>query len=79
MRKEVTMIKDYEDLVNVWFDHMLTLAEEFEHCAERYPMGSRNWLELKAKATGIKTATEHFIGLDSELRTFSSKASHLEA
>lgn len=69
MKKDILTAKNYELLVNLWIERMTSLADQIEDRAERYAPGSRNQLELLAKADGIRASITHLTTLESQFIT----------
>lgn len=79
MRKEVLTAKNYEQLVDLWIERMVNLAEQLEDRAEHYPVGSRNHLELISKAAGIRASIEQFTTLEAQFITLNRSHYQVEA
>ena len=79
MKKAMLTAKNYEMLVDLWVERMLSLADQLDDRAEHYPSGSRNQLELTAKAAGIRASIEQLTALESQFITLNRGGYQSEA
>ena len=79
MKRERVSTQHYEQLMMAWTERMLTFAEQLEDRADFYPTGSRNHLELIAKATGVRAAIEQLSVLEDQYLMINQRTHHSEA
>lgn len=79
MKREKVTTQHYEQLITIWMDRMMAFAEQLEDRAEFYPMGSRNHLELIAKATGVRASIEQLSVLEEQCLMLNQTLNQSEA